>query len=64
MEILQDTLIIYCCHTCGVVMIDLFVGNCLLACVTCMEWLAQLGRFNRLRYAFVLIRLLDLFLDF
>ena len=57
MEILQDALIIYCCHTCGVVVIDLFVGICLLACVTCMEWLAQLGRFNRLRCAFVLIRL-------
>ena len=57
MEILQDALIICCCHTCGVVVIDLFVGICLLACVTCMEWLAQLDRFNKLRWAFVLIRL-------
>ena len=64
MEILQDALIICCCYTWSMVVMDLFVGIWLLACVTCMEWLAQLGRFNRLRYAFVLIRLLDLFLDF
>ena len=54
MEILQDALIIFCCHTYGVVVIELFVRICLLACVscvTCMEWLAQLGRFNRLRCA-------------
>ena len=38
MEILKDALIIYCCHTCGVVVIDLFVGICLLACVTYMEF--------------------------
>ena len=60
MEILQDTFVIFCCHTCGVVVIELFVRICLLACVscvTCMEWLAQLGRYNRLRCAFVLIRL-------
>ena len=60
MEILQDALIIFCCCTCGVVVIELFVRICLLACVscvTCMEWLAQLGRFNRLRCVFVLIRL-------
>ena len=52
MEILQDALIIFCCHTCGVAVIELFVRICLLACVscvTCMEWLAvaQLGKFNR-----------------
>ena len=54
MEILQDALVIFCYHTCGVAVIELFVRICLLACVscvTCMEWLAQLGRFNRLRCA-------------
>ena len=47
MEILQDALIIFSCHTCGVAVIELFVRICLLArvsCVTCMEWLVQLGR--------------------
>ena len=66
MEILQDALIICCGHACGVVVIDLFVKISLLAYVTCMEWLAQLGRFNRLRWAFMPMRLLsflDLFLD-
>ena len=56
MEILQDALVIFCCHTCGVVVIELFVSICLLACVSCvacMEWLAQLGMYGT-RYYLVL----------
>ena len=50
-ELFVRICLLACCHTCGVAVIELFVRICLLACVssvTCMEWLAQLGRFNRL----------------